>query len=245
MRLDQKLVVLGLADSRAQASALVKAGVIAVDGVAALKPSRLVGTSAAVSLLAPPPPEIGAWVSRAGAKLSHALQTFALSPQGAVVLDVGASTGGFTEVCLKAGAARVYALDVGRDQLHAKLRADPLVVELSGVNAKSINAALIPEPLDWIVSDVSFISLKKALPAPLSLARESARLVALVKPQFEVGRAGVGKGGVVRDSDLQTRAVEAIAAFLEQSGWRVEGQVESPILGGDGNREFLITAVKR
>ncbi|MBX2855316.1 MAG: TlyA family RNA methyltransferase [Rhodobacteraceae bacterium] len=244
MRLDQKLVAMGLAGSRAQATALIKAGVVAVDGAAARKSGRLVDPDAMVSLLSPPPPEVGAWVSRAGVKLAHALETFQLSPHEAVVLDVGASTGGFTEVCLKAGAARVYALDVGRDQLHPRVQSDPRVVELSGVNAKSVNGALIPEPLDWIVSDVSFISLTKALPAPLSLARPGAQLAALVKPQFEVGPAGVGKGGIVKDAELQTGALEAVAAFLDASGWRVEGRAESPILGGDGNREFLISAVK-
>ena len=244
MRLDQKLVAIGLAHSRTQAAALVKAGVVAVDGVTTHKPSRSVDPGAAVALIAPPPPEVSAWVSRAGVKLAHALEVFQIRPEGAVVLDVGASTGGFTEVCLQSGAARVYALDVGHGQLHPRLKRDSRVVELSGVNAKMVDRSLISEPLDWIVSDVSFISLTKALPGPLALAREGARLVALVKPQFEVGPAGVGKGGIVRDPELQTSAVDVIAEFLRRSGWEPQDRLESPILGADGNREFLISAMK-
>ena len=156
---------------------------------------------------------------------------------------MGASTGGFTEVLLARGAARVFALDVGHGQLHPRIAADPRVASLEGVNARAIPAGLVP-PVDWIVADVSFISLEKALPGPLALARPGAVLVALIKPQFEAGRAQVGRGGIVRDAGVHATVRARIRDWLEGLGWQVTGEVPSPIEGGDGNREFLIAALK-
>lgn len=238
-RLDQRLVDLGLAESRARAQALVKAGVVTLDGVVADKPARKAEAGAVIEVTGNPNP----WVSRAALKLVHALDLFDLDPTGAEALDVGASTGGFTEVLLARGAARVHALDVGHGQLHQRVAADPRVRNLEGVNARAIPDGLIP-PVDWIVSDVSFIGLEKALPGPMALAEPGATLVALIKPQFEAGPKGVGKGGMVADPELHAAIRSRIAGFLAQSGWRVTGQAESPILGGDGNREFLIAARK-
>jgi 23S rRNA (cytidine1920-2'-O)/16S rRNA (cytidine1409-2'-O)-methyltransferase len=161
-----------------------------------------------------------------------------------VVLDVGASTGGFTEVCLVRGAARVYAVDVGRGQLHPRLGGDPRVVSLEGVDARTLTPALVPDPPQLIVTDVSFIGLEKALPAPLELAAEDADLVALVKPQFEVGPERVGKGGLVKDEAAREDALAGVVRFLENAGWAVQATADSPIVGGDGNREFLLWARK-
>lgn len=241
MRLDQAMVARGLAPSRARAQALIAAGAVLVGGAPAAKASQAVATDAEIAVTEDPCP----WVSRAALKLVHALETFDLSPEGAVVADIGASTGGFTEVCLSRGAARVYAVDVGRDQLHASLKGDARVIELSGRNARDLTAEQIPEPLDWVVTDVSFIALSKALPAALALARPGATLVALVKPQFEVGKARIGKGGVVKDAAAQDDAVAGVRAFLSEIGWRPGEAIDSPILGGDGNREFLLSAVKQ
>jgi 23S rRNA (cytidine1920-2'-O)/16S rRNA (cytidine1409-2'-O)-methyltransferase len=166
---------------------------------------------------------------------------FGLDPAGAVALDLGASTGGFTEVLLEAGAREVWAIDVGHGQLHPRLRGEPRVHLREGLNVRALSAADVPPP-DWIVADLSFVSLTKALPPALSLARPGATLVALVKPQFEVGRAAVGKGGIVRDPAAQARACSAVRDFLEASGWRALGETRSPVAGGDGNAEFLIAA---
>ena len=236
MRLDQRLVDLGLADSRARAKALIEAGAVTVDGAAARKPSQAVTDDAQVTVTADPNP----WVSRAALKLVHALDTFGLTPHG-TALDIGASTGGFTEVLLARGAARVFALDVGHGQLHPRIAADPRVVCIEGINARSIPAGLVPS-VDWIVADVSFISLEKALPGPLSLARPGAVLVALIKPQFEAGRAHVRRGGVVRDPGIHKAVQARIHDWIIGLGWQVTGTEPSPIEGGDGNREFLIAA---
>jgi 23S rRNA (cytidine1920-2'-O)/16S rRNA (cytidine1409-2'-O)-methyltransferase len=182
------------------------------------------------------------WVGRGALKLVHALDLWAVAVAGRVVLDVGASTGGFTEVCLARGAARVYAVDVGRGQLHPKVAADPRVVSLEATDARDLTPALIPEPPGLIVTDVSFISLAKALPAALALAAPDADLVALVKPQFEVGRERVGKGGLVTDPAARQDALAGVVAFLEGAGWRVRETTDSPIQGGDGNREALVWA---
>ena len=182
-------------------------------------------------------------MSRGGLKLDHALQAFAIDVTGVVALDVGASTGGFTDVLLARGAARVYAVDVGYGQLHWKLRSDDRVVVLERTNARNLTAEQIPEPIDIVVCDASFIGLEKVLPVPLQFARPGARLVALIKPQFEVGRGEVGKGGIVRDESLREavcRRIEDWVAGL--SGWSVIGVVESPVTGADGNVEFLIAA---
>jgi len=238
MRLDQYLVDLGLVESRARARALIEAGAVTVDGAAARKVSQRVPDGAQVAITADPNP----WVSRAALKLVHALDEFRLTPRG-VALDVGASTGGFTEVLLARGAEWVFALDVGHGQLHPRIAADPRVVALEGVNARAIPAGLVP-PVDWIVTDVSFISLEKALPGPLTLARPGAVLVALIKPQFEAGRAHVGRGGIVRDPGVHEAVRARIHSWLTGVGWQVTGAAASPIEGGDGNREFLIAALK-
>lgn len=238
-RLDQALVSAGLADSRARAQALIAAGVVLVDGKAGKKSSQKVGDGIELVVTENPNP----WVSRAALKLDHALKEFGLSPNKAVCLDVGASTGGFTEVLLANGASKVYALDVGHGQLHERLRNDPRVVNIEGTNARDIPAGLIPA-VEWIVTDVSFISLEKALPLPLSLARGGAVLVALVKPQFEVGRENIGKGGIVKSSAAQAQARDRIDGFLRSEGWRITHRDESPIKGGDGNREFLVAATR-
>ena len=241
MRLDQKLVDLGLAPSRARAQSLIAAGVVRVDGAPARKASQTAPDAAAVTLEGEDPCP---YVSRGGLKLAHALTAFEVSPKGAVLADIGASTGGFTDVALRAGAQKVYAVDVGRDQLHPDLRGDPRVCALEATDARTLSAAQIPEPLDWITADLAFISLTKALPAVLRLARPGAVLVALIKPQFEAGRGAVGKGGVVKDPAAQARAAADIAAFLTAEGWAPRTPIDSPILGGDGNREFLIAAEK-
>ncbi len=236
-RLDQAIVTAGLAESRARAQALIGAGVVMVNGVAAKKSSQKVNDDADIVVTENPNP----WVSRAALKLDHALKEFGLSPKAAICLDVGASTGGFTEVLLANGAERVYALDVGHGQLHPRLRDDPKVVNIEGINAREIPDGLVPA-VDWIVTDVSFISLEKALPVPLSLARKGAILVALVKPQFEVGRAHIGKGGIVRDQEAKSKARARIEAFLQAEGWQITYRGESPITGGDGNVEYLVAA---
>ena len=236
-RLDQRLVDLSLADSRSRAQAMIKDGSVTVDGVVADKPSRKVTHSAAIEVAGDANP----WVSRAALKLIHALDFFDLDPAGAEALDVGASTGGFTEVLLARDAACVHALDVGHGQLHPRVAADPRVRNIEGVNAREIPEGLIP-PVDWIVSDVSFIGLEKALPGPMALARPGATLVALIKPQFEVGPKNVGKGGVVSDPSLHGEVRARIRNWLVCCGWSVVGEAESPITGGDGNREFLIAA---
>lgn len=184
-------------------------------------------------------------MGRGALKLAGALELWPVEVAGRVIVDVGASTGGFTEVCLSRGAARVYAVDVGRGQLHPKLAGDPRVVSLEATDARDLTQALIPEPVDLIVTDVSFIGLAKAMPAALALARAGADLVALVKPQFEVGPERVGKGGLVKDGAAQAEALEGVERFLEASGWTVQASADSPIAGGDGNREFLLWAQKK
>jgi len=203
------------------------------------KPGTSVAADAALELRGRDHP----WVSRGGVKLAHALDHFAIDPAGAVALDIGASTGGFTDVLLSRGARRVYAVDVGHGQLAWKLRSDPRVVVRERCNARYLAAADVPEAPDLIVCDASFIGLETLLPAPLALAAPGARLVALIKPQFEVGARQVGKGGVVRDPALHRAVCGRIAAWLgAQPGWRVDGITESPIRGPEGNVEFLICA---
>lgn len=238
MRLDQRLVELGLAPSRTRARALIEAGAVTVDGAVAAKPAQAVGPDTRIDVAGEPLP----WVGRGALKLLHALEAFGLTPSG-VALDVGASTGGFTQVLLARGAERVYALDVGHGQLHPRLADDPRVVSLEGVNAREIPEGLVP-PVDWITADVSFISLEKALPGALALAKPGAVLVALVKPQFEAGRENVGRGGIVRDAAVHEAVCARICDWLGGRGWQVTGLVPSPIEGGDGNREFLVAARK-
>ncbi len=209
-----------------------------VEGAPALKPGASVRPDAEVALS----PEAPAFVSRGALKLEAALDAFAFAPEGRVALDIGASTGGFTEVLIARGAAKVYAVDVGRGQLHARLRADPRVVVLEETDARRLSGSIIKEPVGAIVADVSFISLTLALPAALTLAAPDAWLIALVKPQFEAGRQAVGKGGVVRSEAERERAVTRVWQFLEAEGWTVEGVTSSPIRGRGGNAEFLIGA---
>lgn len=238
-RIDLLLVERGLFDSRAKAQAAIEAGRVTADGRPVARPSEAVHDAAIVT--AEP---AHAWVGRGGLKLDHALTVWPVPVEGRVVVDVGASTGGFTQVCLARGAARVYAVDVGRQQLHPSLADDRRVVELSGTDARTLTGALVPEPPDLIVTDVSFIGLAKALPAALELAEKGADLVALVKPQFEAGREHVGKGGIVKDEAVRHAALGAVVTWLEGEGWTVRETADSPITGGDGNREFLLWARK-
>jgi 23S rRNA (cytidine1920-2'-O)/16S rRNA (cytidine1409-2'-O)-methyltransferase len=184
------------------------------------------------------------WVSRGGIKLDHGLANFGFDVTGAVALDVGSSTGGFTDVLLSRGAARVYAVDVGTNQLAWKLRRDPRVILHEQTNARNLTDRIIPEPVDIITCDASFISLAKVLPAALALAKPEAKLIALVKPQFEAGREEVGKGGVVRDADVHERVCAEAKAWVESQGWTVLGITDSPVTGPEGNREFLLGAQK-
>jgi 23S rRNA (cytidine1920-2'-O)/16S rRNA (cytidine1409-2'-O)-methyltransferase len=238
-RADLLLVERGLFESRAKARAAIEAGGVSVEGRTVLKASETLDEAAEVVAVAAHP-----WVGRGALKLVHALETWPVAVAGRVVLDVGASTGGFTEVCLARGAARVYAVDVGRGQLHAKLAADPRVTSLEATDARDLTPALVPEQPQLIVTDVSFIGLEKALPAALGLAEEGADLIALVKPQFEVGPGRVGRGGLVKDEAARVGALSAVGAFLDASGWAVQATTDSPITGGDGNREFLLWARK-
>jgi len=238
-RADQLLVDRGLAESRARAQALIMAGLVFSGERRIDKPGLGLAADAPLELRGRDHP----WVSRGGLKLVHALDHFAIDPAGLVCLDVGASTGGFTDVLLARGAARVYAVDVGRGQLAWSLRQDARVVVLEGTNARYLNREQVPQPVSLVTCDASFIGLRTVLPAPLALADPGARLIALIKPQFEVGKARVGKGGVVRDPALHREVCEEIGAWLaDQPGWRVRGLTESPIRGPEGNREFLITA---
>jgi 23S rRNA (cytidine1920-2'-O)/16S rRNA (cytidine1409-2'-O)-methyltransferase len=240
-RLDLRVVELGLAPSRARARDLIRRGLVEVAGVVAMRPGAGVAADAPIRVTGP---EAG-YVSRGALKLVAALEHFRFPASGAVALDVGASTGGFTEVLLAAGAHRVYAVDVGRDQLHPRLREDTRVVSLEGRDARTLDRTLVPEPVGAVVADVSFISLAKVLLVPLALAGPGAWLVALIKPQFEAGRDAVGKGGIVRDAAERRRAVDLVRGWVAaQPGWRVEGIIPSPIAGGSGNEEFLLGAVR-
>ena len=239
LRLDQLLVARGLAESRSRAQALVMAGLVYSGEKRLEKPGALVAAELALSLRGTDHP----WVSRGGLKLAAALDHFAIDPSGLVALDIGASTGGFTDVLLARGVARVYAVDVGHGQLAWKLRQDPRVIVLERVNARYLGRREVPEPVGLIACDASFIGLETLLPAPLSLAAAEAFLVALVKPQFEVGRGEVGKGGIVRDARLHEEVCARIRGFIAGlPGWRVLGIIASPIEGADGNKEFLIAA---
>ncbi|THD58086.1 TlyA family RNA methyltransferase [Phenylobacterium sp.] len=239
-RADLLLVARGLFESRAKARAAIEAGGVLADGRAVAKASEMLDEAAELSATPAHP-----WVGRGALKLEQALSLWPIAVEGRVVLDVGASTGGFTEVCLAAGARRVYAVDVGRGQLHASLAGDPRVVALEGFDARRLTAAEVPEPPDLVVCDVSFIGLAKALPAALALAADGADLVALVKPQFEVGPERVGKGGLVKDPAARAEALAGVEAFLGEAGWMVRASADSPIAGGDGNLEHLLWAQKK
>ena len=238
-RADQLLVEQGLAESRTKAQALILAGLVSCGERRVDKPGEQLAAGAALALKGRDHP----WVSRGGVKLAHALDHFGIAVEGMIALDVGASTGGFTDVLLARGVRRVYAVDVGHGQLAWKLRQDPRVVVRERLNARHLTRSDIPEPVDLVTCDASFIGLSLVLPAPLALADERAELVVLVKPQFEAGRAQVGKGGVVRDPEIQREVCERAAAWVAaQPHWSVVGIIESPILGPEGNREFLLYA---
>mgnify|MGYP004702743973 CR=1 FL=1 len=236
IRLDRLLVERGLAESREKAQALIMAGEVLLDGVKAAKSGQMAAPDATLEVLARPP-----YVSRGGYKLAGALDHFSLSVEGLVCLDVGSSTGGFTDVLLQRGAARVHAVDVGAGQLDWKLRNHPRVVVHEGINARELAYGQIGEPADLAVMDVSFISATLILPALVPLLRPEGKMVILVKPQFEVGKGQVGKGGIVRDPELHRAACARVAAAVEQAGFRTS-LIESPILGAEGNKEFLLYA---
>ena len=238
MRADQLLVERGLAESRARAQALILAGLAYAGDRKIAKAGDQLPAEAAITLKGRDHP----WVSRGGIKLAHALDQWGWDVADAVAIDVGASTGGFTDVLLSKGAARIYAVDSGTNQLAWKLRQDPRVVVLEQTNARYLTTDQVPEPIDLVVCDASFIGLSKVLAAPLALAKDDARLVALIKPQFEAGPQEVGKGGVVRDPAVHQRVCQEVRDWLESIGWNVLGLIESPITGPEGNIEFLIGA---
>jgi len=238
MRADQLLVERGLAESRARAQALILAGLAYVGDRKIAKAGDQLPAEAAITLKGRDHP----WVSRGGIKLAHALHQWGWDVADAVAIDVGASTGGFTDVLLSKGAARIYAVDSGTNQLAWKLRQDPRVVVLEQTNARYLTTDQVPEPIDLVVCDASFIGLSKVLAAPLALAKDDARLVALIKPQFEAGPQEVGKGGVVRDPLVHQRVCQEVRDWVESIGWNVVDLIESPITGPEGNIEFLIGA---
>ncbi len=240
-RADRLLVARDLAESRARAQALILAGVVFSGETRIDKAGQMLAGDAPLEVRGRDHP----WVSRGGLKLAQGLDHFAVDPANLTCLDVGASTGGFTDVLLDRGAAKVFAVDVGHGQLAWKLRNDSRVTVLERTNARTLTTAEVPEPVELIVCDASFIGLETLLPAPLALAAPGARLIALIKPQFEVGKGQVGKGGVVRDPELHAQVCARIEAWLgARAGWRVLGLTESPILGPEGNKEFLIAAAR-
>ncbi len=238
VRIDQLLVARGLAESRARAQALILAGHVFSGETKLAKPGHVLAEDAALEVRGRDHP----WVSRGGIKLAHALQAFGLSAAGETAMDIGSSTGGFTDVLLGNGAEHVFAVDSGTNQLAWKLRQDARVTVLEKTSARILTPAQIDRPCRWVVCDASFISIAKALEVPLTLAARPTTLVALIKPQFEVGRGEVGKGGVVRDAALHQRVCDEVRAWLEGTGWDVLGIERSPITGPEGNVEFLIAA---
>jgi 23S rRNA (cytidine1920-2'-O)/16S rRNA (cytidine1409-2'-O)-methyltransferase len=240
LRADQLLVSRGLAESRTRAQALIMAGAVFSGERKLAKAGETLAEDAALEVRGRDHP----WVSRGGLKLDHGLAHFAFDVTGAVALNVGSSTGGFTDVLLSRGAVKVHAVDVGTNQLAWKLRQDPRVVVHEQTNARSLDVVIIPDPVDIIVCDASFIGLAKVLETPLRLARQGAKLVALIKPQFEAGREEVGKGGVVRDPAVHDRVCAETKAWVETQGWAVLGVIPSPITGPEGNVEFLLGAEK-
>ena len=240
VRADQLLVSRGLAESRTRAQALIMAGAVFSGEKKLAKAGDMLAEGAPLEVRGKDYP----WVSRGGIKLHHGLSHFGFDVTSAVALDVGSSTGGFTDVLLSRGAAKVYAVDVGTNQLAWKLRQDPRVIVREQTNARGLDSNVIPESVDVVVCDASFIGLAKVLEAPLRLAKHGAKLVALIKPQFEAGRAEVGKGGVVRDPAVHERVCAAAKAWVESQGWTVLGITPSPITGPEGNVEFLLGAEK-
>lgn len=239
LRLDKVLLSRGLAPTRSRARDLILRGAVRVDGEISTKAGTLVADSAEIALT-----ETFDYVSRGALKLIAALDAFGFSPEGRVALDAGASTGGFTEVLLERGAAHVFAVDVGRDQLHPRIAAEPRVTSLEGMDARALTEREIVRPVSAIVADVSFISLEKVLPGVLPFAQPGTWLVALVKPQFEAGREAIGKGGIVRDAAVRDAQAAKMSDWMAaQPGWRAVGVIPSPIEGGSGNQEFLLGAV--
>lgn len=237
-RVDQLLVERGLAESRARAQALVMAGLVFAGETKIDKPGHQIAEDAALDVRGRDHP----WVSRGGIKLAHALEHFGLDPKGAVAMDIGSSTGGFTDVLLTHGADHVFCVDSGTNQLAWRLREDPRVTVLEQLSARLLTPDHITRPCNWVVCDASFISLSKVLDVPLHLGAPECQLVALIKPQFEVGREEVGKGGVVRDPALHARVCDEVRVWIEGLGWEVQGIATSPITGPQGNVEFLIAA---
>jgi 23S rRNA (cytidine1920-2'-O)/16S rRNA (cytidine1409-2'-O)-methyltransferase len=240
IRLDLALEARGLVQSRARARDAILRGTVSVNGAIAKKPNQMVSASDTITLDDP----AAQYVSRAALKLIAGLDAGGISPEGKTCLDIGSSTGGFTQVLLERRAAKIYAVDVGHDQLHASVRDDPRVISLEGVNARDLGSKLIPEPIDLLVCDVSFVSVTKVLAAPLALCRKGAEAVILIKPQFEVGREHVGKGGIVSDGAAIAQAQEAVIGFVIGEGWTLQNTVASPIAGGDGNRETVAVFAK-
>ena len=239
-RLDQLLVDRGLVESRTRAQALVMAGLVFTGEQKLAKPGQQMPEDAPLDVRGRDHP----WVSRGGLKLAHAIDHFALDPTGATAMDIGSSTGGFTDVLLSKGASHVFAVDSGTNQLAWKLRQDDRVTVLEQTSARILTPQMIDRPVDWVVCDASFIGLAKVLERPLELAQPECRLVALIKPQFEVGREEVGKKGVVSDPALHARVCDEVRAWVERQGFAVQGIVESPITGPEGNVEFLISAAR-
>jgi 23S rRNA (cytidine1920-2'-O)/16S rRNA (cytidine1409-2'-O)-methyltransferase len=239
-RADQMLVDRGLAESRTRAQALIMAGLVFVGDRKVEKPGQPLAADAILDVRGRDHP----WVSRGGIKLAHGLDHVGWDVTGAVAIDVGSSTGGFTDVLLSRGAARVYAVDSGTNQLAWKLRQDPRVVVHEQTSARILTPAHVPEPIDLVVCDASFIALAKVLPVPLGFVRPGGRALVLVKPQFEAGRDEVGKGGVVRDPAIHARVCDAAAAWFTSEGWEVVDVTPSPITGPEGNVEFLLAAVR-
>jgi 23S rRNA (cytidine1920-2'-O)/16S rRNA (cytidine1409-2'-O)-methyltransferase len=237
-RIDRLLVERGLFESRAKAQAAIEAGLVIADDTPVRKASEEIATDASLRASAAHP-----YVSRGGVKLSAGLDHFGFDPLGRICLDVGASTGGFTQVLLERGAARVYAVDVGRGQLHQSLRTNAKVTSQEGTDIRTLSPASLGEAPDLVTVDVSFISLKLVLPAALALAKAPAQLLALIKPQFEAGRAQL-KRGIVRDTAVQAAVCDDISGFVTALGWSRFGIIPSPITGGDGNAEFLLGAAK-
>lgn len=239
-RIDQLLVERGLAPSRARAQALIMAGLVFVGDRRVDKPGQQLAEDAVIDVRGRDHP----WVGRGGVKLAHAIEAFGLDPKGAVAMDIGSSTGGFTEVLLENGAKHVFAVDVGTNQLAWKLRTDPRVTVLEQTNARELTPQQIDRPCNWVVCDASFIGLAKVLEVPLRLAAPRCRLVALIKPQFEVRKGEVGKGGIVRDPALHQRVCDEVREWLEEGGWQIQGIIPSPITGSEGNVEFLVSALR-
>ncbi len=235
VRLDKEIVRRKLARSRAEAEELVRSGTVLVSGSVAVKPSRLVSSEEPIVVTAPGP----RYVSRGGLKLEFALSRFDIDVAGKVCLDVGASAGGFTDCLLRHGARRVYAVDVGRAQLHSRLACDPRVVSLESTDARSLTPEIVPEPCEIVTVDVSFIGVAKVVPSLLPLASPRARFVVLVKPQFEAGRGAVPRGGVVRDPQVHRQVLLGVRKSLEEAGLCLEGVDFSPILGAEGNVEYV------